>query len=90
MLIAISTTPFFTDVPTSKVGIAFGPPMKLIWAMPLPSALNFWIQGVMCFTYVVVSPNAETSLSVVSWACAANGSAATATATSNVFLITPL
>ena len=36
----MSTTPVFTALPASKVGIAFGPPMKLICSVPLPSALN--------------------------------------------------
>jgi hypothetical protein len=41
--IAMSTTPLLTALPTSNVGIAFGPPMKLICSVPLPSALNCWI-----------------------------------------------
>ena len=46
----MSTTPVFTALPTSKVGIAFGPPMKLICSTPLPSALNFWIHSIVRFT----------------------------------------
>ena len=37
----MSTTPVLTALPASNVGIAFGPPMKLICSVPLPSALNF-------------------------------------------------
>src|SRR5687767_13217934 len=66
--------------------MAFGPPMKLICATPLPSALNFWIQGVMCFTYVAVSAKAETSFRVVSCAAATPGRAAMAHAATSLFM----
>jgi hypothetical protein len=36
----MSTTPFLSAVPTSNGGIAFGPPMKLTWTLPLPAALT--------------------------------------------------
>ncbi len=40
-----ATAPVLTALPTSKVGIAFGPPMKLICKTPLPSVLTFCTQG---------------------------------------------
>ena len=46
----IRITPVLTALPTSKVGIAFGPPMKLICSTPLPSALNFCSHFCRCVT----------------------------------------
>jgi hypothetical protein len=68
VVIATSTTPVRTALPTSNGGIAFGPPMKLICSRPLPSALSFSIIGSRFFTYVVFSANALTARSVVSCA----------------------
>jgi len=46
----MSTTPVCTALPTSKVGMALGPPMKLICATPLPSLLKSAIQSSVRFT----------------------------------------
>ena len=40
----MSTTPVRTALPTSKVGTAFGPPMKLSRSTPLPSSFTRAIQ----------------------------------------------
>jgi len=46
----MSTTPFLTALPTSKGGIAFGPPMKLMRKPPLLSAWTLSMKGWKRFT----------------------------------------
>ncbi len=82
----MSTTPVRTALPTSKGGIAFGPPMKLSCSTPLPSAFRLFIMGSRFFTYCVFSANALTTRSVTSCAWARAGTAA-ASARQMVFLM---
>src|SRR5215210_7542158 len=83
----MSTTPVRTALPTSKAGIALGPPMKLSCRLPLPSALSFCMKPCRFFTYCEFSTKALTTRSVVSWACASIGHTANAAASQTVVLM---
>src|SRR2546427_796197 len=78
----MSTTPVRSALPCSKVGIASGPPRRLICTSPLPSLFTWSTKRTKISPNVVLRGTKTTALSVVS--CAAAGSAADRNASSEM------
>ncbi len=83
----MSTTPVRTALPTSKGGIAFGPPMKVIVIEPLASAFTALMNCSSLRTYSVFSANALTARSCVPCAWAAAAQVTSDAAASNARMI---